>query len=191
MEKVWILKSKYSFKLCKNEADLLRRITKNSTQEILEFELKSSTSASDYLLSKERDIQLKSVLGELSDYEQNVNNLIVLYEELAPDGKEFTQWNSTRSNREKVTEKSSWISRLKKWQDNKTQFKNLLVDNKSYFLNLSSDKRWLVALLKCHNFVDCKEMKWDSNLRMLVDASKPELKESFRLAKLELKKSKK
>ena len=49
----------------------------------------------------------------------------------------------------------------------------------------------MVTLLKCHNFVDCKEMKWASNLRMLIDVSNPELKEVFRLAKIELKKRKK
>ena len=191
MEKVWILKSKYSFKLCKNEADLLRRISKNSKVEVLEFSLSFSTKACDYLLSKERDLQLKSVLGELSDFEKNAANLILLYEELAEDGRELYNWDSTFTQREKLTEKQSWISRLKKWQDNRQQFKNLLVNNKFYFLNLSNDKRWLVAVLKCHNFVDCKEMKWDSNFRKLIDVSNPELKEVFRLAKIELKKRKK
>ena len=191
MEKVWILKSKYSFKLCKNEADLLRRISKKSKVEVLEFSLSSSTKACDYLLSKERDLQLKSVLGELSDFEKNAANLILLYEELAEDGKELYNWDSTFTQREKLTEKQSWISRLKKWQDNRQQFKNLLIGNKKYFMNISKDLRWMVTLLKCHNFVDCKEMKWDSNLRMLIDVSNPELKEVFRLAKIELKKRKK
>lgn len=190
MDKIWILKSKYSWKLCKTEADLLRRINKNSTQEVLEFELKTCSRAGDYLLSKERDLQLKSVLGELSEFEQNASHLIALYEELAEEGREYLQWNSTRTDKEKFTEKSSWISRLKKWQDNKVQFKNLIVDNKDYFMQVSFDSRWMKALLKCHNFVDCKKFRYDKELRKSVEVTDPKVLEVFKLAKLELKKKK-
>lgn len=190
MEKIWILKSKYSWKLCKTEADLLRRISKTSGLEILEFELKNSSRASDYLLSKERDLQLKSVFGELSQFEQNASDLIKIYEELAPDGREYFQWNSNRTDKEKLTEKSSWLSRLKKWQDNKVQFKNLLVDNKDYFMQVSFDLRWMKALLKCHNFVDCKKFRYDKELRKSVEVTDQKVLELFKLAKLELKKKK-
>ena len=191
MEKIWILKSKYSFKLCKNEADLLRRINKNSTQEVLEFELKTNIRAGDYLLSKERDLQLKSVLGELSEFEQSASQLIALYEELAPDGKEYLQWNSTRTNKERLTEKGSWLSRLKKWQDNKVQFKKLITDEKDYFLGVSYDLKWMKALLKCHNFVDCKKFRWDNTVKRSVEVMDPKTFEVFMQAKLELKKERK
>ena len=191
MEKIWVLKSKYSWKLCKTEADLLRRINKNSTLEVLEFELKTSSRAGDFLLSKERDLQLKSVLGELSDFEQNASHLIALYEELAPDGREYIQWNSTRTNKEKMTEKSSWLSFLKKWQDNKVQFKKLITDEKNYFLGVSYDLRWMKALLKCHNFIDCKKFRWDKELGRSVEVTDSKVLEVFNLAKVELKKRKK
>ncbi len=190
MEKIWILKSKYSYKLCKSEADLLRRINKNSTQEVLEFELKTNCRAGDYLLSKERDLQLKSVLGELSQFEQCAIELIALYEELAPNGKEFMQWNSTRTDKEKFTEKLSWLSRMKKWQDNKVQFKKLITDEKDYFLGVSYDLRWMKALLKCHNFVDCKKFRWDNTAKRTVETTDPKTFEVFMQAKVELKKKK-
>ena len=190
MDKIWILKSKYSYKLIKTEADLLRRIHKNSSVEILEFELKASTRAPDYLLSKERDLQLKSVLGELSEFEQNAAQLITLYEELAPEGRVSIQYNRDTHKRIETTEKSSWLSRLKKFQDNKIQFKKLITDEKDYFLGVSYDLRWMRALLKCHNFVDCKKFRYDKELRKSVEVTDLKTLEVFKLAKLELKKNK-
>jgi len=188
MNKIWILKSKYSWKLCKTEEDLLRRITKSSSLEVLEFELKSSSKANDYLLSKERDIQLKSVLGELTQFEIDAQNLISLYEELAPDGKEVWYWNSSFTEKLKSTEKLSWVGRLRKWQDNKSQFKKILVDHKHYFLELSSDLRWMVALLKCHNFAGYTKLSWNKDTKSHDDVTDPKLLELMKLAKSFLKK---
>lgn len=190
MEKIWILKSKYSWKLVKTEADLLRRIHKNSSFEVLEFELKASTRANDYLLSKERHLQLKSVLGELSEFEQLAAELIALYEELAPDGRISMYYNRDTHKRIETTEKSSWLSRMKKFQDNKVQFKKLITDEKDYFLGVSYDLRWMKALLKCHNFVDCKKFRYDKELRKSVEVTDPKILELFKMAKLELKKKK-
>lgn len=190
MDKIWILKSKYSWKLVKTEADLLRRINKNSTLEVLEFELKTNSRAGDYLLSKERDLQLKSVLGELSDFEQSASHLIALYEELAPDGMVSMHYNRDTQSRIETTEKSSWLSRLKKFQDNKVQFKKLITDEKDYFLGVSYDLRWMKALLKCHNFVGCKKFRWDNTVKKTVETTDAKTLEVFMQAKLELKKKK-
>jgi hypothetical protein len=190
MDKIWILKSKYSYKLVKTEADLLRRIHKNSSFEVLEFDLKTSTRASDYLLSKERDLQLKSVLGELSEFEQLADDLIKLYEELAPDGRISMHYNRDTHQRIETTEKSSWLSRMKKFQDNKVQFKKLITDEKDYFLGVSYDLRWMKALLKCHNFVDCKKFRWDNTAQRTVEDTDPKTFEVFMQAKSELKKKK-
>lgn len=190
MDKIWILKSKYSWKLCKSEADLLRRIHKNSTLEVLEFELKNRSRAGDYLLSKERDLQLKSVLGELSEFEQLAAELITLYEELAPEGKVSILYNRDIHQRVETTEKSSWLSRMKKFQDNKIQFKKLITDEKDYFLGVSYDPRWMKALLKCHNFLNCKKFRYDKELRKSVEVTDPKTFEVFMQTKLELKKKK-
>ena len=64
---------------------MVKNISNNSSSTILEYELKSSTTASDYFKSKERDTQLRSILGELSDHEVNAQNLINMYEELGKD----------------------------------------------------------------------------------------------------------
>ena len=166
MEKIWIIKSRYSWKLCKSQSELMKRIGKNSNCEILEYELKSNQRPSEILLSKERDIQLRSVLGELSDFEKKANDLITLFEKIADDGKT----SITSDGQIQTTEKQSWLSRLKKWQDNQVGFKNLLVDNKKYFLQVSSSTEWLVTLLKCHNFMDCKIIKhtWDAKNKKYI-----------------------
>lgn len=189
--KIWIIKSRYSWKLCKSERELLKRIGKNSTLEVLEFDLKSQQRATDYLTSKERDNQLRVVLGELSEFEKKAVDLISLFEKIAPDGKEAITYNRDTNQRVVSTEKASWISRLKKWQNDQKGFKQLLVDNKNYFLSISKYPRWIPAVLRCHNFVDCKITKWDSSTKKLIDCTPPELIQAFNLAKLELKSNRK
>ena len=126
----------------------------------------------------------------MSEFEQNDANLIALYEELAPDGRVSIHYNRDTHKRVEMTEKSSWLSRMKKWQDNKVQFKKFITDEKYYFLGVSCDLRWMKALLKCHNFVDCKKFRYDKELRKSVEVTDDKTLEVFKLAKLELKKKK-
>ncbi len=194
MNKIWIIKSRYSWRLCKSERELLKRIGKNSTLEVLEFDLKSQQKATDYLTSKERDHQLRVVLGELSEFEKKAVDLISLFEKIAPDGKEAITYNRDTNQRIISTEKASWISRLKKWQNDQKGFKQLLIDNKTYFLQISNSVEWLSTLLKCHNFLDCKMIKYElnkeTNKYQSIDLSTDELKSSFVKAK-ELNRKKK
>lgn len=71
MDKIWIIKnnSKYKkkFNVYKKESDLLKVISSDSNAVILEYELKSSVNASDYITSKDRDTQIRSLLGELTE----------------------------------------------------------------------------------------------------------------------------
>jgi hypothetical protein len=195
MDKIWILKSKYSWKLCKSENELLKRIGKNSTVEVLQYELKSNQEAKDYLLSRERDLQLRSVLGELTDFEKKSTDLISVFENLAPIGKVAIHVNRDNGKRYETSEKDSWVTRLKKFQDNEKAFKGLLVDNKEYFLQVSNSTEWLCALLKCHNFIDCKIIKGEYNKELkrsiYKDLATEELKAAFLLAKEMNKKKKK
>jgi len=70
MDKIWIVYNKGSYKkkykIYKTEADMVKNVSNTSTSTILEYELKSSNIASDYFKSKERDTQLRTILGELS-----------------------------------------------------------------------------------------------------------------------------
>lgn len=195
MDKIWVIKSRYSWKLCKSESDLLKRIGKNSEIEVIEYTLKSHQKARDFLLSRERDLQLRSVLGELSDFEKRSTDLISAFEKLAPIGRVSIQYNRDTHKRYETTEKDSWIARLKKFQDNEKAFKGLLIDNKKYFLQVSDSTEWLCHLLKCHNFIDCKIIKHeydkDSKVHKYTDMATEELKAAFLLAKEMNKKKKK
>jgi len=119
MDKIWIIKgrSKYvkKFTVYKNESDLLKDIHSDFDLQILEYELKSSSEVSDYLLSKERDKQLRQVLGELSKEESAIQKFIKMYEELAPEGKEFEKriFQAGSIKRIKSSKKIEMLKRLK------------------------------------------------------------------------------
>ncbi len=184
MDKIWIVYNKGSYKkkykIYKTEAELVKNISNTSSSTILEYELKSSTIASDYFLSKERDTQLRSILGELSDHEVNAQNLINLYEELGKDARYY--------NKRTVT------NQLKKISADKKSLSNYIIKNKGYFFQVSDSLEWILAILKCHNFQDhiYDRKRWNPSTRTydIVDNSSYLLRQNFKLAKLELKKKK-
>lgn len=188
MDKIWIVVTSYrlplnnrsynkKYKIYKTEAELVKNISNTSSSTILEYELKSSTTASDYFKSKERNTQLRSILGELSDHELNAQNLIKIYEEL---GKEYN--------------KIIIMNQLKKISDDKKSFSSYLVKNKGYFFQVSDSLEWILSILKCHNFREhiYNRKRWNSSTRSydIVDNSSDLLRRNFKLAKLELKKKK-
>jgi hypothetical protein len=184
MDKIWIVYNKGSYKkkykIYKTEADLVKNVSNTSTSTILEYELKSSTTASDFFLSKERDTQLRTILGELSDHEVNGQNLIDLYDQLGKGDR----YNS----------KNGIIYQLKKLLVDKKSFASYLVRNKKTFFQVSDSLEWILAILKCHNFQDhvYDRKRWNSSTRTydVVDTSSELLRQNFKLAKLELKKKK-
>lgn len=146
-DKIWLIKSGKRLHL--NEADMLRRTNARSArQEILEYELKSSQKSSDYYKTKDRDNQLKTVLGELDKSEISILNLINLYDKYTPDGKK----HSHHLTNEVLTEKSVKIENLRKYQNSKSEISRILINEKSHFLSISNSVEWLTAVLSCHNF---------------------------------------
>ena len=184
MNKIWIVYNKGSYKkkykIYKTEAEVSKNVADTSSSTILEYELKSSTVASDYFKSKERDTQLRTILGELSEHEVNGQNLIDMYEQLGKDDR----YNS----------KKGTIYQLKKLLVDKKSFASYLVRNKKYFFQVSDSLEWILAILKCHNFQDhvYDKNKWNSSTRTydIIDTSSELLRQNFKLAKLELKKKK-
>ena len=67
MDKIWIIQSgsryQKKFTIYKEEAKLLKAISKDRSATILEYDLVSKVTAEDFLTSRERDIQLRSVFG--------------------------------------------------------------------------------------------------------------------------------
>ena len=191
MEKIWIVKQGRHLRLCKTEREMLRRTSIDGNQEILEFTLTSQCKASDYFKTRERDSQLKSILGELDKSEQNIIDFIALYEQIAPDGRKNTWSNKT--------EKDTWLGKLKKYQGDKKGFAALLINDKKYFFTISDSVEWMKAILLVHNFnnhiYDKPKSIWDSVNRKYIyehkDTASEELKKNFLLAKEQIKKDKK
>jgi len=199
MDKIWIIKSpsRYTkkFTIYKKESDLLKAISVDSSLEILEYELKSSVRATDYIKSKDRDIQLRSVLGELTDDEVNIERFITLYEQLAPQGKEYERkiWEGSVNKNIKTSTKLEYLKKLKKFSGDKKQIIKLITDDKKYFFSkVSNEVQWYLSILKLHNFRDYvyDSPNWNREKRIYerVDTATDEIKTNFKLAKLELKK---
>lgn len=180
MDKIWIIYKSYArkFMVYKDEASMLRNLKPNSHTKIMEYELKSSSYASDYLKSRERDKQLSGILGELSEYELNAIKLTQLYESF-PD------------NENNKYIKSRILRLLKCSTSNKKSFSNVLTNNKTEFLSVCESVEWLTLLLKCHNFRDCNSTiyKYDYATKKIINAFKvsDELKKNFKIAKESLK----
>jgi hypothetical protein len=197
MEKIWILKgSRYTkkFTIYKKESDLLKAISQDSSLEILEYELKSSVKSSDYIKQKERDTQLRSVLGELTKDEASIENFINLFEVLAPSGKEYERrfWEGGSIKQIKTNTKIEMLKKLRKLQGDRNSIVKIIKDNKKYFFKeVSNDVNWYVSILKIHNFRDYifDPKKWDSKLKKYVieDTSSDVIKNNFKEAKLKLK----
>lgn len=183
MDKIWIIyNEKYynrKFMVYKDESTMLRNLKPNSNTKVIEYELKSSSYASDYLKSRERDKQLSGILGELSEYELNAIKLTQLYESF-PD---------IHINDRYI--KSRILRLLKCSTSNKKSFSNVLTNNKTEFLSVCESVEWLTLLLKCHNFRDCNSTiyKYDYDTKKIINEFKvsDELKKNFKIAKESLK----
>ncbi len=192
--KIWIIKTGRSLHLCRNEADMLRRTNSTSTrQEILEYNLISSQKVTDFYKARDRDNQLKTILGELDKSEVSIVNLINLYDKYAPEGKTYK--NHYLSTEETTTDKSLKLAKLRKYQNSKIEISRILIKEKKHFMTLSTEVEWLTAILSCHNFTDhiYDYKKWDQTLKKYTpnDSASDELRNNFKLAKEELKKNRK
>jgi len=155
MNKIWIVINNASYrkkqKIYTTESSLLKAINPSLDQEVFEYDLVSSTSSSDFLKGKNRDTQLRSVLGELDTKEESAIKLIAYYNDVAPDGKTYRlNWRTD----EKITFKQRMIIEMEKLQSDKKAFSTFLVKNKNHFMTVCSDVEWYVILLSCHNFMN-------------------------------------
>lgn len=189
MDKIWIIKSnKYQKKytIYKEESKLLKALSIHKDCDILEYKLQSETKSSDYLLSKDRDTQLKSLLGELTEKEKACVEFINLFEKKAPVGKEFKKHISWSESIPTST-KNEMLLKLRKFQSEPKEIARLLTKEKSYFITILQTTEWYLSILKVHNFRDHKINKrtWNRELKIYEtkDDSSEELRNNFKLAK--------
>jgi hypothetical protein len=142
--KIFFLKRKWGGgKFFRNQKSLLKAINENTNTEVYVFELKEKLMASDFfkgtIKTRDRDIQLKSLLGETDKYEEAILNFKRMLEEIAPNER----------SRNVILEKIRVLG------PSKDTF-NEIVNNyrlKNYILmNVSDTVEWYETVLRCHNF---------------------------------------
>ena len=148
------------------------------------YSISESGTVADYKVladqakvSNERDLQLKTLLDQLDPMDNAVLTIINMYPQFETN--ERFRVNHLRN-----------LNNLKFEINN---FKKYIIDNKNYFFARSNDLEWIKAILTIHNFRDCNlGTHYDYTQRKHIkrEASN-ELKEAFRLAKLQLRKTRK
>jgi len=143
MKKIWHVKGRYgSGKWFKNEKTFLANVREDDTREVLIYQLIDSGIAGEVkkrtITERDRDNQLKTILGEADKYEEAISNFRTKFEEIAPDSKS----------------KSYILSQLKIIGLNKKDFSNMATYSKKYLLlEVSDTVEWYQTLLRCHNFI--------------------------------------
>lgn len=185
MSKVWFIKSRYNRsrggKYYRSEKEFFKNILTDDKREFSIFEeVESGTSGvykANSLKEKDRDIQLRSVLGELNKYEEAISNFIKAYTELSKEEKR----------------KSHCLKLMIQSQLDKKIFSTILISNKRYFISeVSTTIEWYKLLLRCHNFVDCRYSGriWDNVAKKSINKNTEpkEIVDNFLEAKKQLRK---
>jgi hypothetical protein len=148
------------------------------------FEISESGTLVDYKarvdqakVSNERDLQLKSLLDQLDPMDNAVLTIVNMYPTLEADDKKRRNFLHGLNN-------------VKFEIDN---FKKYIIDNKSYFLNISTDLEWMKAILTIHNFRDCSSHRYYdySQRKYITNQPSDELLATFKEAKIALRKKRK
>lgn len=144
MEKIWYLKSRWGSggKVFRSEKQFLSAIRDDDDRQIFIFKLEESGTAGEMkkniLTSRERNDQLKSILGEADKYEEAIMQFKSKFAELAQE-----------SNDKRKLERQLKIIGL-----NKKDFSQMATNAKEYLLfEVSDSVEWYQTLLRCHNFV--------------------------------------
>ena len=127
-------------------------------------------------VSNERDLQLKTLLDQLDPMDNAVLTIINMYPQF--EASERMRSNHLRN-----------LNNVKFEIDN---FKKYIMENKNYFFARSNDLEWIKAILTIHNFRDCDLGKYydRAQRKYIKREASTELTNTFKQAKLELRKDK-
>ncbi len=154
MNKIWIVETGSKFKKVKvyrSKSQFISNINLNDKEQfIYEYDLVSSISSVDYAKQSDRNIQIRSVLGELDEKEKAILDFIKLYEEYCPN--EVKNYNGLIV---KNSKKNTVLGDLNKHRIDRKSFAKYLVSNRDYFMRISSEIEWYKTILKIHKFREC------------------------------------
>jgi hypothetical protein len=177
MEKIWYLKSRWGNggKVFRTEKAFLSAVGENDDRQLFIFKVEESGKAGEMkkniLTSRDRNDQLKTILGEASKYEEAIMQFNTKFAELAKDCAE-----------KRVIERMLKIIGL-----NKKDFSQLATTHKDYLLfEVSDTVEWYQTVLRCHNFTSLPRKRYVSGKGYSeIDEY---IKEAFLEAKESLKK---
>jgi hypothetical protein len=189
-DKVWLIGSK----VCKSEKSFLRRVKQIVGRENFESSWQARVEYGIYSISeKGLLLQLKQALDNEKTTNERDFQLKTLLDELNPIDNAILHILSTYPTLEKnERSKANHLRNLNNNKFNINELKKFISDNKNYYLGLSTDVEWLKSLLLIHNFRDCNLGRYyDYKQRKYITReASDELKEAFKLAKLQLRKKK-
>jgi hypothetical protein len=189
-DKIWLIGNK----VCKSEKTFLRKIRKIVNRESFESSWQSKVEYGIYSISEKGSLlQLKKALDNEKTSNERDFQLKTLLDELNPIDNAIIHILSTYPNLEKNERvKANHIKNLNSNKFNIDELKKFISDNKNYYLGLSTDVEWLKSLLLIHNFRDCSLGRYyDYKQRKYITReASDELKEAFKLAKLQIRKKK-
>lgn len=143
MKKIWYVKGRYGGgKWFKTEKAFLSNVREDDTREVFVYQLIDSGVAGEVkrstITERDRDDQLKTILGETDKYEEAISNFRTKFEQIADDS----------------NDKTKILYELKIIGLNKKEFSNMATNNRNYLLfEVSDSVEWYQTLLRCHNFV--------------------------------------
>jgi len=176
MKKIWHVKGRYgSGKWFKTEKAFLSSVRDDDSREVYVYQLIESGKAGDVktntITQRDRDDQLKTILGEADKYEEAISRFKAVFAEMAPV-----------SNDKKHVERMLGIIGL-----NKKEFSSMATSMKGYLLfEVSDTVEWYQALLKCHNFTSLPATSYVRGKGRVT--AEPERIENFKAAKESMKK---
>lgn len=142
MKKIWHVKGRYGGgRWFKTEKTFLANVRDDDSREVYVYQLLESGTAGELkkstIMERDRDDQLKTILGEADKYEEAISAFRAVFSEIAPE-----------SNDKKNVERMLKIIGL-----NKKDFSSMATNMKNYLLfEVSDSVEWYQTLLKCHNF---------------------------------------
>ena len=142
MSRVYYIKNRRSGKFYQTEKAFLEAMGPDDKRVVIVYEECdrgiSGEMFDSVVKGKERDDQLKIVLGEANKYEEDIYKFREMFIEICPN----------------VIEKSSIIRHLKLNGLNKSSFSSMASKYKNFLLfEISDSVEWYSVLLKCHNFI--------------------------------------
>jgi len=176
MKKIWHVKGRYGGgKWFKTEKAFLSSVRDDDSREVYVYQLIESGKAGDVktntITQRDRDDQLKTILGEADKYEEAISRFKSVFDEMATEC----------SNKRHVERMLGIIGLSKK------DFSALATQMKSYLLfEVSDTVEWYQALLKCHNFTSLPATNYVRGKGRVE--TEPNRIENFKAAKDSMKK---